>query len=109
MHGVPAEIGEELPSVGHYKCNSDNEAVECAVCLCKIKEGEEIRELRCDHIFHRVCLDQWVGLSGRVTCPLCRDFLDSRRAVVENESGILVFKGFCYFSSSSGRDSWWLR
>lgn len=109
MHGVPAEIGEELLTVGRYERNNDNEAVECAVCLCEIEEGEEIRELRCDHIFHRVCLDQWVGLFRQVTCPLCRDFLDSRRAVVENGIEILVFKRFCYLSSSSDRDSWWLR
>ncbi|KAK2994346.1 hypothetical protein RJ640_017858 [Escallonia rubra] len=36
-------------------------AVECAVCLSKIEEGDEIRDLRCEHIFHRACLDRWIG------------------------------------------------
>ncbi|XP_075083566.1 putative E3 ubiquitin-protein ligase XERICO [Nicotiana tabacum] len=37
------------------------DSVKCAVCLCKIEEEEEVRELRCNHLFHRVCLDRWLG------------------------------------------------
>ena len=33
---------------------------ECAVCLCAIEEGDEVPELRCRHVFHRGCLDEWV-------------------------------------------------
>lgn len=44
---------------------------ECAVCLCKIKQGDEVKELRCNHFFHGVCLDKWFGYKHS-TCPLCR-------------------------------------
>lgn len=47
--------------------------VDCAVCLCKMKEREEIRVLKCEHVFHRDCLDTWWVGFNRATCPLCRD------------------------------------
>lgn len=44
----------------------------CSVCLGRIFQGDEIRELcNCCHVFHRECLDQWVD-EKKVTCPLCR-------------------------------------
>ncbi|KAL6009670.1 hypothetical protein ACLOJK_000099 [Asimina triloba] len=62
--------------VRRYRCmNSSStgpgEAVECVVCMCKIEEGEEVREISCDHLFHRACLDKWLGYRNP-TCPLCR-------------------------------------
>lgn len=44
----------------------------CAVCLSEFEENDEIRRLaNCRHIFHRGCLDRWMGYDQR-TCPLCR-------------------------------------
>ncbi|KAJ1412029.1 Zinc finger, RING-type [Sesbania bispinosa] len=60
------------PSVCHYV--STHEDVDCAVCLSKMRDREEIRVLRCHHVFHRDCLDTWVGFN-KATCPLCRDSL----------------------------------
>ena len=51
------------------RCEEGEE--ECVVCPCKIEGGEEIRELRCDHLFHRVCQDRWLQYK-HTTCPLCR-------------------------------------
>uniref|UniRef100_A0A6N2MW72 RING-type domain-containing protein n=1 Tax=Salix viminalis TaxID=40686 RepID=A0A6N2MW72_SALVM len=82
------------------------ESKECAVCLCSIEEGEEITALRCDHLFHKVCLDRWLGFR-RATCPLCRDFLGPRRAITELGMEVLVFN-YCSFDSRE-RDAWWLR
>ncbi|XP_059644930.1 E3 ubiquitin-protein ligase RHA2B-like [Cornus florida] len=97
--------GEEL-SVRRYEGEGSDEGVECAVCLCKIEEGDEIRELRCEHLFHRVCLDRWVG-SRHITCPLCRDSLGPRRRATQLGEEVLVFK-FCCFGSRD-RELWWLR
>ncbi|KAL2542770.1 RING-type domain-containing protein [Abeliophyllum distichum] len=77
----PQEI--ELPDnvddlvVTHYE-NINN--AECAVCLCSIDEGDEVKELGCNHLFHRVCLDRWVRY-GHTTCPLCRNNLKPRQLV----------------------------
>nr|GMD13494.1 E3 ubiquitin-protein ligase RHA2B-like [Ipomoea batatas] len=59
------------PELGARVFGGESEAVECAVCLCKIEEGEEVGDLRCNHIFHRDCLDRWLA-TGRNSCPLCR-------------------------------------
>ncbi|MQL88573.1 hypothetical protein Taro_021132 [Colocasia esculenta] len=61
-------------------------AVQCVFCLCDLEDGEEIRELKCEHLFHRPCLDRWVGY-GRVCCPLCRKSLSSKVAEAEVSCG----------------------
>lgn len=44
----------------------------CAVCLYEFEDQDEIRRLtNCRHIFHRCCLDRWMGYDQK-TCPLCR-------------------------------------
>ena len=30
---------------------------ECAFCLSVVRDGEEVRELRCHHFFHHACID----------------------------------------------------
>ncbi|KAJ5541443.1 hypothetical protein N7494_006519 [Penicillium frequentans] len=42
----------------------------CAVCLEQVDRSEEIRELRCLHVFHRECLEKWF-LGDHYNCPLC--------------------------------------
>ncbi|XP_048229091.1 E3 ubiquitin-protein ligase ATL59-like [Ricinus communis] len=99
--------GEDQPSIYHHKAG-ESEATECAVCLTKIEEGEEIREPRCNHIFHRVCLDRWMCSYGHTSCPLCRDSLVPRRAITDLGHQVLVFK-FSFTTADDGRDKWWLR
>lgn len=107
------------PAIGVYEwkpaaAGSTREVEEeCAVCLSKIEEGEEMRELRCEHHFHRVCLDRWIGYKG-VTCPLCRDFLFLSQTVCSTaelgvELELLHFKYCCLSSSGHRRETWWLR
>jgi len=44
----------------------------CLVCLCEFEREEEARKLvRCEHLFHKICIDQWLT-TGRNSCPLCR-------------------------------------
>ncbi|KAL6902055.1 hypothetical protein ACP4OV_004931 [Aristida adscensionis] len=46
-------------------------AVECAVCLAEMKDGERGRLLPgCGHRFHVECIDRW--FSANSTCPICR-------------------------------------
>lgn len=65
----------DLLAVAVYRRGGDKwAAVDCVFCLSRIDDGEEVRELRCRHVFHRECLDSWL-LRPRATCPLCRDRL----------------------------------
>jgi hypothetical protein len=47
------------------------EALECAVCLAEVADGEKVRALpKCGHGFHVECIDMW--FHSHDTCPLCR-------------------------------------
>lgn len=43
---------------------------ECSICFGRYSEGDEMRKLRCGHIFHRECVDVWL-LEHQNRCPLC--------------------------------------
>lgn len=62
--------------VKRYNCGTgqQREPVQCVFCLNDMSDGEETRELRCRHIFHRACLDMWLEHRW-ATCPICRDCL----------------------------------
>ncbi|KAL5992492.1 hypothetical protein ACLOJK_013411 [Asimina triloba] len=82
----------------------------CAVCICEFEQGEEIRELRCKHAFHKDCLDRWLDRSCAAypTCPLCRSLvlpedtmMDDCRSLQEYFYGEDDF-GFMFLSSYGG-------
>ncbi|XP_038906771.1 E3 ubiquitin-protein ligase RHA1B [Benincasa hispida] len=65
-----AVLREILPVVKFSELLDPPES--CAVCLYEFEADDEIRRLaNCRHIFHRGCLDRWIGY-GQRTCPLCR-------------------------------------
>ncbi|KAG4933354.1 hypothetical protein JHK87_047356 [Glycine soja] len=64
---------EILPVVKFSEMEMAVEAVEsCAVCLYEFEGEDEIRWLtNYRHIFHKRCLDHWMGYDQRM-CPLCQ-------------------------------------
>ena len=44
----------------------------CNICLDDIKQGEQISNLSCNHIFHFECLKEWVKNNSLMSCPNCR-------------------------------------
>ncbi|CAM9744011.1 unnamed protein product, partial [Phaeothamnion confervicola] len=51
----------------------------CGICLNNFELGQEIRSLRCDHFFHRGCVDSWFRLSS--LCPFCKRTQGSTHAI----------------------------
>ena len=51
-----------------YKYMKD-EINECSICLEDIKKYDIIRHLKCFHIYHIDCIDDW--LSRKKICPEC--------------------------------------
>ncbi|KAK7351414.1 hypothetical protein VNO77_10856 [Canavalia gladiata] len=51
----------------------------CCICLAKYENNDELRELRCSHLFHKDCVDKWLKINA--LCPLCKS------EVVENATG----------------------
>ncbi|KAK8711799.1 hypothetical protein V6N13_147062 [Hibiscus sabdariffa] len=43
----------------------------CPVCLTRFKPESEVNHLTCGHLFHKVCLEEWLNYQ-KVTCPSCR-------------------------------------
>jgi E3 ubiquitin-protein ligase RHA2 len=58
-----ARYGEQR-GAEHERC--------CVFCLSGIEDDDEVRVLRCLHLFHRTCLDRWLAARPAATCPLCR-------------------------------------
>ena len=102
----PPVVEEELSTRHYESTHGSEEHADCAVCLCKIGGGEEIRVLKCDHVFHRDCLDRWVGFKN-ATCPLCRQSVGPIRAPSEHGAEVLSFQ-FCFIRSDD-HETWWLR
>jgi len=42
----------------------------CCICLFDYRDGEPIRILKCNHYFHKKCVDIW--FRKRTQCPLCK-------------------------------------
>ncbi|KAF2277871.1 uncharacterized protein EI97DRAFT_431952 [Westerdykella ornata] len=42
----------------------------CVICLEEVDESARIRPLRCLHVFHQACLDDWFARWNEY-CPLC--------------------------------------
>ncbi|GBM47725.1 hypothetical protein AVEN_59570-1 [Araneus ventricosus] len=42
----------------------------CPICLCASFRQDQIKRLRCSHVFHQSCIDIW--LRNNRNCPLCR-------------------------------------
>lgn len=60
--------GEEEEKTTKYYCNK-----ECAICLEGFRVGDECRVLtKCDHIYHKACIDPWFVQGYNFDCPICR-------------------------------------
>src|SRR6186713_2063276 len=42
----------------------------CAICLEDFQKNEEVRTLRCFHVFHKSHIDEWLSMNP--SCPLCK-------------------------------------
>jgi RING-H2 zinc finger protein RHA1 len=83
-HLTGEAIKKQLP-VRRGGCFIGKDSV-CVVCMNNMDSGDEVRELcNCCHVFHKECLDVWIG-QGQGTCPLCRSNLSPVR---REELGVL--------------------
>ena len=51
-------------SISQYGFTED----ECSICIEIIKDGEQ-RILECDHIYHKICIKNWLKI--KPLCPVC--------------------------------------
>ncbi|KAL4205443.1 hypothetical protein AMTRI_Chr01g137330 [Amborella trichopoda] len=58
-----------------FRRRGDGDERECAICMERFREREEVWWLSCRHLFHVACLQEWVALLHG-TCPVCRCRVD---------------------------------
>ncbi|KAH9295205.1 hypothetical protein KI387_038793, partial [Taxus chinensis] len=110
---IADEIRQSPPVVPYKTPANITHVVECAVCLCKFEEGDQIRELPCSLFFHRNCLEKWLD-HQQTTCPLCRFSLIPEETAfrLRRREQELTEELMFWFSSFHGHglhSMWWLR
>ena len=46
---------------------------ECSICQENFKAKEIGKELKCNHLYHKDCIERWLKIHS--TCPCCREFV----------------------------------
>lgn len=82
-------IEEKNPTICYTK---EQAHVECRVCLSEFEEGEKVRSLKCNHTFHRDCLDKWLQQNW-ATCPLCRKHVLPHHVVLRHRQQLQNLEG----------------
>ncbi|KAL3998020.1 Ring finger domain family protein [Acanthocheilonema viteae] len=84
----PVPIGATVEQINRFSTTykyikendiPENEQERCTVCLNDFEMDEEVRALRCNHVFHVVCIDRWLVYNKK--CPVCRLDLDKANVV----------------------------
>eukprot|EP00045_Choanoeca_perplexa_P006237 m.52942 g.52942 ORF g.52942 m.52942 type:complete len:212 (+) comp13533_c0_seq1:127-762(+) len=60
---------ESLPDVT-VQSDDAHAGKECPVCQEIFADGDECKQLPCNHLFHNDCIQPWLQMKS--TCPLCR-------------------------------------
>jgi hypothetical protein len=54
---------------------TDSSQSTCTICLNPVRATRQNVPLRCGHLFHRHCIEDWKA-RGKQTCPVCRKIFD---------------------------------
>ena len=84
---IKIDIEKELNKL-NKKINNE----ECNICKDEIEEGIE---LKCLHVFHKICVKEWFNINQ--TCPLCRtSFIDKiiKLIKIEEKFDLENFKNY---------------
>ncbi|KAI3906184.1 hypothetical protein MKW98_025970 [Papaver atlanticum] len=76
-------IRQSSSSISSSETSTTTDTLDCAICISKFEKQDQLRLLpSCCHVFHSVCIDQWILLSN-YNCPICRSDVKH----VEDEDG----------------------
>lgn len=57
-------------TISYEELLNNDEDNDCTICLEEFNNDEEIIKLKCNHLFHLKCIDDWIKKNQ--SCPLCR-------------------------------------
>jgi hypothetical protein len=67
----------ELKIIKYNDLEEKEKYTECSICLSEFNEETELRLLKCDHGFHKICIDEWL-IKYNNNCPVCRNNQNSQ-------------------------------
>jgi len=71
--GLTREQIDAIPCQSFTKrggCTGNSSEEVCTICLSEYELDDAQRVMRCGHVFHRECVDVWLG--DHNSCPLCK-------------------------------------
>ena len=78
MEPVKLTVSEDeinkIPTFEYQNLSSEIQSFNDACSICKMDylPTDEIRHIKCNHIFHKECIDPWL-LNENHKCPVCRE------------------------------------
>ncbi|XP_030631655.1 E3 ubiquitin-protein ligase RNF126 isoform X2 [Chanos chanos] len=101
--GPPPADREKIKSLPTVQITEEHvgAGLECPVCKEDYSEGESVRQLPCNHLFHNDCIVPW--LEQHDTCPVCRKSLSGQNTATDPPG--LSGMNFSPSSSSSSSSS----
>jgi hypothetical protein len=78
MESVKLTVSEDelnkIPTFEYQNLSSEIQSFNDACSICKMDylPTDEIRHIKCNHIFHKECIDPWL-LNENHKCPVCRE------------------------------------
>mgnify|MGYP003631833736 CR=1 FL=1 len=79
---VITEKAKDLIQIKAYVKNDYNEQLSCPMTLNDFKEGDDIAELPCGHIFEQIAIFKWLE-EENYCCPVCRKKLPSKEIKID--------------------------
>jgi hypothetical protein len=69
------------------------EALDCAICIVSIEKDDEVYPLKCKHVYHKDCLDEWCR--HKEDCPVCRETIPVAQTTCDHEVCMDMMAGEC--------------
>ena len=71
----------EKLEVKEYNMMNKEKYKECAICLEEYNDEDKVRILKCEHGYHKECIDKWLT-NCNYKCPVCRDESNEHHAEI---------------------------
>lgn len=73
----PARLNRIEKKIFRKQANvKPGEEEKCPICITEFEDGEEVKNLPCNHLFHGNCIDTWLVQNSH--CPICKADLNQQ-------------------------------